>query len=277
VLVNGADHPYFNVDDARYRVRILNASNARPYDLELSNGQAMTLIGTESGLLPAPQTVSHIRLAPAERAEVVIDFNGLLDQRVALHDRFGFGPAAELMRFDVTAHVTDTSVVPPVLRPLPATVAGLAECATATTALDSCPLVTRTWVLNQTPTLLNAEWTINGRGYDHMRDDAEPQLGSAERWIFVNASDVDHVVHIHDVDWRLVYRSGGLSPGVTRGADADQLKESFLVEPKETIVLISTFTDHVGRYVFHCHILEHEDRSMMAQFNVVPPTASPAR
>jgi FtsP/CotA-like multicopper oxidase with cupredoxin domain len=268
ILVNGADHPYFDVDDVRYRVRILNASNARPYDVELSNGKPMTQIGTESGLLPAPVTMTHIRLAPAERAEVILDFHDMLGEGVVLRDRFGVGTAADLMRFNVTTHASDPSIIPAHLRPLPDTVTAGPEC--ASTAVERCPIVTRTWTLGASPVPGNPEWTINGRGFDHMRDDAEPRLGAAERWIFVNATSVDHVVHIHDVDWRLVYRSGGLEPDATRGADADQLKESFLVRPTETIVLVSTFTDHVGRFMFHCHILEHEDHSMMGQFNVVP-------
>ena len=257
VLVNGAFRPYFQVDDAQYRIRVLNASNVRPYDVALSNGASFKQIGTESGLLPTPQTITHIRLGPAERADLVIDFAGQTGQNVILKDLLGFGPDADLMQFQVGTHVTDRSFVPDHLRDLPSTV-------------NVHPVVTRTWLLGQTTDQVNPTWTINGKAFDPMRDDAEPKLGTSERWVFVNTTGVEHLIHIHDVDWVLVARSGGIPPDTGANVDLGQLKETFRVRPFETIVLVSTFTDHTGVFMFHCHILEHEDHSMMAQFNVLP-------
>ncbi len=76
ILVNGVYQPYLDVGDRKYRLRILNASNARIYNLTLSTGDPFTQIGTESGLLPAPVTRTAMRMGPAERLDVVVDFAG---------------------------------------------------------------------------------------------------------------------------------------------------------------------------------------------------------
>jgi spore coat protein A, manganese oxidase len=270
-LVNGIAQPYFEVATHRYRVRVLNASNARAYDLTLSNGKPMTLIGTESGLLPAPVTVTHMRLGPAERAELVIDLSGAsVGDKVTLVNTLGFTPTLRnLMEFRVARTVADDTSIPATLRPLPDTV-------------KRDPSMVRTWILGEDPNPTNPIWTINGQGFSHHRVDTaplNPKLGATEEWIFVNETAFEHVVHIHDVDWRLVFRTGSSPlPAVetskecvpTADNDMCQLKESFLVRPYEAIGVVSTFTDHVGRYMFHCHILEHEDKAMMAQFEVVP-------
>jgi FtsP/CotA-like multicopper oxidase with cupredoxin domain len=249
VLVNGAPQPYFEVGDRKYRFRVLNAANRRPYTLALSTGQAMTQIGTESGLLPAPVTRTQIDLFPAERAEIVIDFAGHLGQDIVLRNLAGDGPGtSQVMQFRVTRDVPETSLVPPTLRPAPT----FPE-----------PVRTRNFSLNFN--VFTGTWTINGRSFDPNRVDADPVLGTTERWVFVNLTFQPHVIHIHDMDWRLESRSLQPPPPWENG-----LKESWRINPFERISLITTFTDNAGRYVFHCHMLEHEDRAMMAQFEVRP-------
>ena len=119
ILVNGVPQPYFNVGDRTYRLRILNASNSRSYNLALSNGQLFIQIGTESGLLPAPVRRSRILIGPAERVEVVIDFANRLNQRIVLQNLAEVGSRRQLMQFRVTRDLTDNSSVPARLRPLP--------------------------------------------------------------------------------------------------------------------------------------------------------------
>ncbi len=260
VLANGAAQPFFDVGDRRYRIRLLNASNLSDYELELGGGMAMTQIATESGLLPKPVQRTKLRLGPAERAEIVVDFDGLLRRELVLRNRLGFGPAAELMKFRVSRDLSDDST------PVPATLRLLDPAPVPT------PIDTRLWVLGQS-LAGDLIWTINGRTFDPMRDDTipfNPRRGSAERWIFVNTTPVDHLMHIHDVDWWLTGRLS-LEPYDADDALAEQgLKETFRVRPNEVVEVVSRFTDHLGPYVFHCHILEHEDRAMMAQFRVVP-------
>ncbi len=280
-LVNGAPTPYFEVADRKYRFRILNASNDRSYELALSNDQPMIQVGTESGLMPFPVARTSIPIGPAERVEVVIDFAGKLGQDIVLKHARGFGNMQNVMQFRVTQDATeDPSVVPPTLRPLPETV----------DLLKHPPTNARTWVLGQELGTQPALWTINGRAFDHERVDTaplNPVLGSTELWTFVNSTGIDHLVHIHDVDWRLVARFGpetsqsdlALDPVCpstleTPAGESCALKETFRVGPNETIVVAATFTDNLGRYMFHCHLLAHEDRAMMAQFEVVGASGS---
>jgi spore coat protein A len=269
-LVNGVPQPFFNVGDRKYRFRILNASNRRPNVIALSNGMPMTQIANEGGLLPAPVQRTSMILQPAERVEVVIDFAGLLGQNVNLVDTNTPGPPnappRELMQFRVNRDLTDNSQVPATLRPLPTFPAPVEEREFHIEAeLDAAG----------NPIL----WTFNDQRFDSARVDADPVLGTTERWTFFNDSPQPHSIHIHDVDWRLVSRfqlafdaAGNPIPGAQLPIPPHEnaLKETWSVPAGQGFSVVTTFTDHVGPYVFHCHMLEHEDMSLMAQFVVQP-------
>lgn len=248
ILLNGVPQPYFNVGDRKYRFRILNASNSRSYELALSNGQAFTQIGTESGLLPAPVRRTRITIAPAERVDVVIDFAGRLNQKIVLQNLAATGSLSQLMQFRVTRDLTETSSIPSRLRALP--------------MLDTTSAASRTFVFGRTR--FGGIWTINGQPFDPARIDVQPKLDTTETWTFVNKSGANHVIHIHDVDQQLVSRNGVAPKAYER------MKESWDLGIGETVVLKLKFTDNLGTFVFHCHILEHEDAAMMAQFEVLP-------
>src|ERR1041385_7608976 len=115
ILINGVYQPYLEVGDRKYRLRILNASNARTYSLELSTGDPFIQIGTESGLLPEPVSRTGMRIGSAERLDVVVDFAGKLGQNVYLTDLLTGTP---LLEFGVTQHLVDDSSIPPTLRSL---------------------------------------------------------------------------------------------------------------------------------------------------------------
>jgi spore coat protein A len=244
-LVNGVPQPYFNVGDRKYRLRILNASNSSGYDFALSSGQSFLQIGTESGLLPAPVPRSHILIGPAERVDVIVDFAKRLNQKIVLQNLAATGSQRKLMQFRVTRDLTDDSSVPSKLRPLP--------------PLDRRSAVTRTFVFGAR----SGHWTINGRTFDPDRIDAKPKLGTTETWILKNKSDSPHLVHIHGVDQQLVSRNG-VAP-----KPYERMKETWILNPGETVIVKLKFTDNVGKFMFHCHILEHEDDGMMAQYEVV--------
>jgi FtsP/CotA-like multicopper oxidase with cupredoxin domain len=243
VLVNGVYQPYLDVADRKYRIRLLNASNARFYTLTLSTGDAFTQIGTESGLLPAPVSRTAMDIGPAERLDFVVDFTGELGQELYLMD--GAKPIP-LLKFRVTQHVTDDSTIPTTLRPLP----DIGE-----------PILTRNFSFDYT----SGHWTINGQGFDPNRVDAQPVLGTTERWIFTNPTGTTHMVHIHDVYQQCLSRDGGAC------YPYETMKETWSLGSGETLELKMQFTDHVGKYMMHCHILEHEDDGMMGQFEVVAP------
>jgi spore coat protein A, manganese oxidase len=247
ILVNGVYQPYVEVGDRKYRLRILDASNARTYFLELSSGDSFIQIGTESGLLPSPVTRSGMRMGPAERLDVVVDFAGKLGQNIYLTDLLSGMP---LLEFRVTQHLVDDSSIPPMLRPLP----DIGE-----------PTVTRNWSFDKTA----GHWTINGLRFDPTRVDAKPVLGSTEKWVFTNPTNQAHTVHIHDVSQQCITRNGAAC------YPYETMKETWYLDPGETIELKLKFTDHIGMYMLHCHIIEHEDDGMMTQFEVVRGVPSP--
>ncbi len=263
-LVNGVAQPYFEVAARRYRLRVLNAANFTCYNLALSNGEDMVQFGTESGLLPVPLRRKQILLGSAERAEVVVDFTGKLGQTIVLRSesvgdsRAGSGanapPAADLMQFRVTRPAVDDSSVPAKLRPLPDWAGELSA------APD------RLWVfeLDYDEERVQPAWGINGLTWNPDRVDAYPRLGDTETWQLTNASTITHLVHLHSADWVTLSRNGEPPPPWERG-----LKETWRLDPGESVVVGTKFADHPGRFVIHCHMLEHEDHGMMTNFELL--------
>jgi FtsP/CotA-like multicopper oxidase with cupredoxin domain len=262
VLVNGARLPYHRVSANRYRLRILNASNFRAYNLELSNGERMTQIATEAGLMPKPVRRRRILIGPGERVEVVVDFRRSAGERVELRSRpirtgSGLGPHAyggPLLEFRVGRRAAENARVPAALRPLPAWVAA------------ASPTPQRTWRISIGGGLRPA-WLINGRTFDPARSDAFPVLDTTETWELRNDTKVAHTVHMHHTDWYVLSRNGRRPPPWERC-----LKETFFLGPGDRVVVAGHFSDHAGKYVIHCHMLDHEDHGLMSQFEVVAPS-----
>jgi FtsP/CotA-like multicopper oxidase with cupredoxin domain len=249
VLVNGAPWPVMRADRARHRLRLLNASNARRYRLELDpqppGGAGLVQIGSDGGLLERPVAHDTLDIAPAERFDVVVDFSRYPPgSRVRLVNRLGAGPAGEVMRFDLsTATVRDDSAVP----------ARLSRIA----ALDPARAVaTRTFTFQLRP---DHGWTINGRAYEPGRPLADPKLGTTEVWRFI--SDFHHPVHVHLDPFQVLGRNNR-APG---RYDAGW-KDTVDIHPSEAVEIAVRFTDHAGTFMLHCHNLEHEDMTMMADF-----------
>ena len=267
-LVNGVPEPYADVEARRYRLRILNASAFHPYDLSFDDGMAFQIVGTESGLLPEPVAATSVLIGPAERVDVVVDFAQAPGEHVVLRSRPqpSTAPAtaaadAQIMQFRVgAARVADPSRVPAVLRPLPA-------WAKALQAAGPRQLPDRVFAfgLGVDPAGTTA-WTINGRPYDPARVDARPELGATETWLLVNTSATSHYAHLHDQDWIVLGRDGAAPAAREAG-----LKETFRLDPGETVLVGTRFTDHLGRFMVHCHMLNHEDHAMMTAFEVVEP------
>jgi len=257
ILVNGTPYPYFNVSTSRYRVRILNGSNARSYDLVLNNGASFTQIGSDGGLLEEPISRTTLSIAPAERLDVIIDFsNSSEGDQIILENTAGSGGTSQIMRFDVVRKENDTSVIPATLRSI--------------TKLDPADAVqTRRWEFQMAGGTM--PWVINGRPYEENRVDAFPKLGTTEIWELVNRTGMMHPIHIHDIMWQILDVNG--RPPAPEDAG---WKDTFKVPPMATVRVIGRFDDYVGdpneittAYMMHCHILEHEDHAMMTQFIVV--------
>ncbi len=263
VLVNGAHLPFHEVSAARHRLRILNASNFRSYNLALSGGATMTQIATESGLMPAPVSRRKILLGPGERVEVIADFSGVAGKRVELSSvRRGGGHkdlgstayVGKLMQFRVGDPIADQTGIPATLRPLPAWVA----------SAPASPR--RKWKFTVGDGLLPS-WLINGKTFDPSRSDAFPVVDTTETWELHNATAVAHMIHLHHTDWYMLSRNG--KPPAPY---EDCLKETFFLDPGDRVVVAGHFSDHLGKFVIHCHMLDHEDHGLMSQFEVVAPS-----
>ena len=260
MLVNGRPWPRFEVANRAYRFRFLNASNTSSFDLALSSGQPLVQIAADGGLLPAPVSLPVLPLAMAERADVVIDFSAYpLGSQVVLENRQLTGRMGQVMRFDVTRSETDDSAVPSTLR-----------------ALDPLPeasaVRTRDWVFGpraDSNAMPPVEWVINGNEFDPDRIDARPSLGDVEIWRITNQAvfglaGMDHPVHIHLVTFRILDVDGQPPPPHLGG-----WKDTVLIPKGHQARLIMRFTDFRGKYIMHCHNLEHEDTAMMTNFEVV--------
>lgn len=250
ILVNGAPWPELEVSATRYRFRLLNASNARRYRLTLDPGGPLTRIGSDVGLLDAPVQMDAITLAPAERCDAVIDFSQWpVGSTVALVNTLGEGGTRNVMRFVIARRAADASRVPERLVHLERL-----EARQVTT--------TRRFDFRLTdPSGSGHSWTVNGRRFDADQFLATPRLGSVERWRFT--SDFHHPVHLHLAHFQVEARNGRKpSPG-DRG-----WKDTVDVRPYETVDVLARFDGYKGRYMFHCHNLEHEDMAMMANFRV---------
>jgi spore coat protein A len=250
ILVNGVPWPVFEVAAARYRFRLLNGSNARRYGLALSppppGGAGLVQIGSDGGLLDHPIGHDRIEIAAAERFEVIIDFSRYpVGQEITLANDLGSGGTSRVMRFRVTHRKSDDTTIPARLSTVEHTGAGAAERI-------------RSFVFQNHD---RRSWTINGKEFDPTVPAATPRLGGTEIWRLT--TDFHHSVHIHLVQFRVLSRNGK-APGQY---DAGW-KDTVDLKPAEEAAVIARFADYPGRYVMHCHNLEHEDMAMMATFTV---------
>jgi spore coat protein A, manganese oxidase len=260
VLVNGALMPHHQVAARRYRLRFLNVSQFRAYDLYLAGGAHFVQIGADGGLLPRPLRRNRILIGPAERVEVVVDFAGARGETVELRSaarRPGRDPlgthtyGGPLMQFRVdSARVHDSSRVPARLRPLP----------NWTRRVSHRP--DHIWTIT-VGGLFKTTWLINGKPFDPAFCDTSVPLGRTVTWEIHNKTSVAHLMHLHHTSWYLLSRDGRPPPPWE-----DCLKDTFFVFPGERILVAGRLTDHPGKFVVHCHMLDHEDHGLMSQFRV---------
>lgn len=252
LLINGAIQPALNVETRQYRFRLYNGSNARVYDFALSNGANFNVIGTDGGLLPAPVVTDHVRLAPGERAEIVVDFRGAgVNDTLALVNRATNNLVA--VQFNVTNAVTDDVTL---YTSLPAN----AEVYQRLTANDANN--TRDFVMN---TVGMMRFAINSKLFDPNRIDEQVTAGTTEIWAISNTTGMAHPFHAHAIQWQILDINGVPASGSDLG-----WKDTVLVLPGQTVRFIGRFDPVVntGLYYYHCHILEHEEAGMMGNFQI---------
>ena len=264
-LVNGKIQPFFSVARRKYRFRALNGSSLRFYQFYLvyeGKDQQFYHIANDGNLLPTRLTTDRLRLASAERGDIVIDFSKYpLGSKLYIVNRLehldGRGPTGRLLtpgtqilRFDVDREPDepDESQVPEVLRPLRA------------------PVVPRNarvrrWEFDRE----NDQWTVNSRLFDVNKPAAIIKRGVDEVWELRGKGSWSHPVHIHFEEARILTRNGVAPPPHERGR-----KDVFELRPGEVVRILICFDDFVGKYLMHCHNTIHEDHHMMVRFDVVP-------
>ena len=266
ILVNGRPWPVMQVERRKYRFRICGVSVSRSWKFSLDSGEPLIVIGTDGGLMPAPQPVTSFRAASAERYEVIVDFSKYpIGRRVVLQNTSpknnrNFANTDKIMAFDVVSEPTDSSnnSIPDVLLP-DNPVMGLQA---------SQAVRTRNFRFERK----GGEWTVNGTTWrnvvesDYQFSLAKPNRGDIEIWELENKSGGwFHPIHMHLTDFRVLDRNG-------KPPFASELgpKDVVYVGEGEKVRVIMKW-EGSGRYMMHCHNLIHEDHDMMAQFEVIDP------
>jgi len=247
MLVNGSVNPFLDVPRDVMRLRLLNGSNASVYELNFSNNQSFHQIASDGGFLEEPVKMDKIVLGPAERAEILVDFSNLNEGETIKLENSG----SEFMKFTAKKESGKKYNIPTTL--------------TTIEKMDADDAVnTREFVFEGMGPRVN----INGKQFDMNRIDEELNLNDTEIWEVSNESGMGmmggtvHPFHAHGTQFQVLDRDGNPPPPNEAG-----WKDTFLVSPGEKVRVIATFK-HSGKFMYHCHILEHEDAGMMGQIKV---------
>ncbi|NTW71543.1 MAG: multicopper oxidase domain-containing protein, partial [Eubacteriaceae bacterium] len=244
VLINGTLEPYLNVDQGKVRFRILNASNSQSFNFRLSDGSGFLQIASDGGFLEKPLSRKSLFLAPGERAEIIVDFSTINRSTLSL-----MTDDLSILDFNISGKKADGINLPEVLT----VVSKIPE--------GDNPKI-RVFELQN----MGLNGTINGKYFDMDRIDEEVKVNETELWIIRNLGGMmqgtGHPFHVHGTQFQIVSRDGKVPPLEEGG-----FKDTVFVESGEEVIIRVRFT-HTGIYMYHCHILEHEDNGMMGQFVV---------
>lgn len=270
--------PYFEVEPRKYRFRILNASNTRGYQLSLDSGQPFYQIGSDGGLLQKTIKMKKIAIEPAERVDVIIDFANHGGEKVILKNDLGPNANAEdetgeVMQFEVSLPISgrDKSVIPQRLSRIPALKHNKIETNRNLKLTGSTDKYGRPLLL-----LDNKKWM------DPVTE--KPRLGATEIWSFMNLMAFTHPIHVHLIQFQILDRrpfdldmynkSGAIvytGPATPPEPNERGWKDTVPAPPAQITRIIMKFAPYTGDYVWHCHILEHEDYDMMRPLRVIDP------
>ena len=255
VLVNDTPGPFLDVTTERVRLRVLNGSNSRVYRFHFDDNRAYAVVASDSGLLPTPVETRELLLSPGERAEIVVAVRP--GERTALQstppfvdsNRFtGDTDRLDILELRGAATLGPSPAIPTTLAPAP----DLADDPVSATRRIS----------------LNGSSTNFGK-MAMERVDIVSRLDTTEAWDITNSDGQAHNFHIHDVQFQVVRYAGGPPPAVLAG-----WKDTILIAPGNSVELRMRFTDFADAstpYMFHCHLLRHEDQGLMGQFVVARP------
>ncbi|MCB0714054.1 MAG: multicopper oxidase domain-containing protein [Ignavibacteriae bacterium] len=263
MLVNGRPNVQLDVDRTLYRFRLLNGSNARVFLVGFEDGRTFHLIANEGGLLESPVEIDQFFLPPAGRAEILVDFsddelnaNLLLRSLTFFNESFPGsrqGKEADLLCFRVTGDGDSGGVVPQTMTTI--------EPYDPEAAMRS-----RSFRLH----MANGHHAINDLSFELNRIDFEVPMGELEVWEFFNPTQLIHPMHVHGTQFQILDRNGrteNIRP------EEKGWKDMALLFPQEQVRVLVRFDAHPGRFMLHCHNLEHEDDGMMLNFRVNNPAS----
>ncbi len=261
LLVNGTIWPNLDVPKGLVRLRILNGSNSSIYRISFRDSRSFFQIATDGGFQEKPVELKQLVLSAGERAEILVDFgadapgsaNSLLIDQLP-------GNKFEAMQFRVRSEPGLIFTIPEKL----VSIDWLEEKDVSKTRTFRMETMSRGIGMMKR----GGQLTINGRNMDLDHINEQVKLGTTETWEIENVSAMmirlPHSMHLHDVQFQILDRNGRKPPLSERGR-----KDTVLVPPGESVRIISRFDDYTGIYMYHCHLLEHEDNGMMGQFEVV--------
>lgn len=282
LLVNGKVWPFLDVEPRKYRFRILNGSNARFYRMSFSSGQSFFQVGSDQGLLERPVKLRTLLLGPGERADVIVDFTHHKGKRIILKnnaptpfpdgDPVNPNTTGQIMQFRVKRQSTsrDTSCIPSRLSVIQRLSPASAKVTRYLTLDESRDRFGRLLLL-----LDNKRFTAP--------ISEKPRLGTTEIWRMINVTPDTHSMHLHLVKFQVLGRrpfnvnhfkkTGKIrytGPRIPADPNERGWKDTISTNPGEVTSIIARFSPFTGRYVWHCHLLEHEDNQMMRPYLVVP-------
>jgi FtsP/CotA-like multicopper oxidase with cupredoxin domain len=289
MLVNGRERPSLSLATRAYRLRLLNGSSSRVYRLVWSDETPMTVIGSDGGLLERPVVRRSLTLAPAQRADVIVDLSNR-PLGAALELRSAPFPAGEIDPAGgggMGRGMVGSGAVP---QGAPLALLTLKVERREASAFRLPPRLSTFNAAWRAPadgpwrrielSFAAGQWLLGGRTFQMMdvADDEVVRAGASQIWEVANVggmmgSPMAHPLHMHGPQFRVLSRTrpaGETPPSVAEGLLDDGWTDTVLVLPRETVRLHVHFTRHPGLYLDHCHILDHEDLGMMRNFRVVP-------
>ncbi len=282
LLVNGTLNPFLNVPSQIVRLRLLNASGERTFNFGFSGNMSFHQIGSDGGLLDVPYLTNRVRLGPGERAEVLLNLSSMNGQTFYLMSyaselTMGVqgGPTMPMplgypnmnsplngVDFNILQlHVGAQTAQPILSIPSVLIANNLLNPANA-----NCTRTIR--FTADSAMVMDGPFYFNDSTFNMERIDYQIPINNIEIWKLINETMVAHPFHIHDVQFYLMDRNGALPVEGERGR-----KDVVLVPPGDSVTFITQFTDYADSlmpYMYHCHILMHEDDGMMGQFVVMP-------
>ena len=270
LLINGKIRPYLEVEPRLYRFRALNVANSRFYRLGLSENLPMTQLGSDQGFLAAPVQLQNLTLAPGERADLLIDFSHAAGKILHLNNG-----SIDLMQFRVSQPRQAVSYSIPAA--IPTTIRAIARTP------ESSAILTRTITLHDyLDPYEHSMLMLLNRKHWHEPTTEKPKLNTTEIWEFVNLTEDTHPMHLHLVRFQLLDRRNFDTndyfikkklryTGDPTPPDPNEMGWKDIVQcPSGAVTrIIVRFEGFPGKYLYHCHILEHEANDMMRPFEVL--------